>query len=745
LAGRDTLATMPTGAGKSLTFQLPAIVRDDVTLVLSPLIALMKDQVDSLPPAVRAQTILVNSTLTPGEVRDALRGIEAHQYRLVYAAPERLRQAAFVQALRNAGTGLVVIDEAHCISMWGHDFRPDYLTIPGTLHQLGDPAVLAITATATDRTAASIAEALGRELTRVRVSLFRPNLFYEVHRLTNREQKITKTIELCRAIRGQGIVYVSSRKDAEAVASLLSARANGISAVPYHAGLPPNVRARNQDAFMSGGARVIVATVAFGMGVNKADVRFIIHLSPPNSLEAYAQESGRAGRDGKPARCALLVTPADWTNLTRLIRRDETSIETLRRIYAGLQRAARGRWAIVNPDQLIGATVERDEEPPDPRIALGILERAGLIRRHPDTPINRTLYRIHAGDSSDAGPSWERFVGWWREVTAADPEGNFSTAAACSALNLTPVELDELIQKAGVGVSEGPRATCLEMLPAGPNAAETLNQVLAQTRADAIARIERMRDYCEGARCRHVTLAAHLGESLNACGAVCDVCTGKASARADHPAAATARPLVTSADVRAVLEGVRTLPFPMGKPGLTKLLLGSIESKVRGDRSPVFGALAELTRNRVGTLIDALVSAGLLSRDLDHEYKIIQLTERGAHASDTDLEPFASVTPQRQSGSTSRQPQIAATDELDPSGVELLQALTTWRSQRASADRVPPYVVAHNSMLHSLALLQPRDTTALANVPGYGPARIAKYGDELFALIAKHSKATCPK
>nr|MDQ3044746.1 RecQ family ATP-dependent DNA helicase [Chloroflexota bacterium] len=251
LTGQDTLATMPTGAGKSLTFQLPAMLLDGVTLVLSPLIALMKDQVDTLPPPVRAQTILVNSTLSPEEVRGALRGIEAGQYRLVYAAPERLRQAAFVQALRKAGTGLVVIDEAHCISMWGHDFRPDYLTIPGTLHQLGNPAVLAITATATDRTAASIAEALGRDLTRVRVSLFRPNLFYDVHRLTNREHKIAKAIEICRTVRGQGIIYVSSRKDAEAIASLLSARTNGVNAVPYHAGLPSDVRSRNQDAFMS--------------------------------------------------------------------------------------------------------------------------------------------------------------------------------------------------------------------------------------------------------------------------------------------------------------------------------------------------------------------------------------------------------------------------------------------------------------------------------------------------------------
>ncbi len=754
LAGKDTLATMPTGAGKTLTFQLPAMLLEGVTLVISPLIALMKDQVESLPLAVRERTALINSTLTPEEQRQRLNELAAGAFKLVYVAPERLRHHAFLRALRAAGVSLVVIDEAHCISLWGHDFRPDYLTIPKSLPELGEPPVLAITATATPDMARAIGAGLGRELDRVRISLFRSNLFYEAHRLANREAKVTKVLDICQSERGAGIVYVSSRKDAEAIAGVL--RDRGVRAVPYHAGLDPTTRAENQERFMTGHTRVVVATVAFGMGVDKPDVCFIVHLSPPKSLEAYAQESGRAGRDGKPARCVLLVSPTDQASLNRLARRDELDINILRHVYAGLTRAASGRWAVVDPANLLPPVdLDDGDETADPRVALGILEQAGLIRRHPDAPVTRSLREVPGEathlDTDDRDPAWQRLRSYAGLHESGHGAAALHTADACDALDLTPSELDRILgARVNLTVRDERRAVCLEILPAGPHAASQLSRVLERSRADAQRRIKQVMGYVAGNRCRHVVLAAHLGEALEICRTACDVCTGTAvigerAARMTQAAQNGRSSSGTEAlhdrpasDAFAVLAAVRTLPFPMGKTGLGKLLVGSVESRIRADRSPSFGVLAHLSRGKVESLIDRLVADGYLLRDLDHEFKLIRLTDRGAMAKVDDLAayqtPAKPVHRARASSFISREPME---EPLDDAAEALLQRLHAWRRDRAAADAVPPYVVAHNNMLLAVAQSRPHTHVALANVPGFGPARVEKYGDEILALTSE--------
>ncbi|MGH2558968.1 MAG: RecQ family ATP-dependent DNA helicase, partial [Thermomicrobiales bacterium] len=741
MARRDTLAIMPTGAGKSLTFQLPSMLLPGVTLVLSPLIALMKDQVEGLPAAVQERTALINSTLSRDEMREALDRLASGSLKLIYAAPERLRHNAFLKALRQAGVALVVVDEAHCVSMWGHDFRPDYLTIPRALPEMGDPPVLAITATATPAMVRQIAAGFGRELDVIRVSVFRSNLFYEVHRLPNREEKVAKAIEIARQEQGAGIIYVSSRKDAEALANLL--RDRGVWALPYHAGLDSEVRARNQELFMRGRARVMAATVAFGMGVDKADVRFIVHLSPPSSLEAYAQESGRAGRDSMPAKCALLVAPSDQASLTRNARRDELDLDTLRRVYAGIKRAATGRWAIFDPGTLLPYSFDDDEEEAiDPRVALGLLEQAALIRRHPDAPIGLTLRWTASADTVTSNPeAWARFEAW---LGPERRQGGASirTAEACEATGLTPRELDLLLSdRDDLLVRDGPRATCLELLPVQGDAGTTLTQLIERARADARRRIKQVMDYAAGNRCRHAVLAAHLGERLDPCGEVCDVCTGSVAKRADAAtSAATTRTRITAQDAMAVLNGVRTLPYQMGKPGLTKLLLGSVESRGSATRAPSFGALAGFKKSQIERLIDRLIADGLLYRDLDHEYKIITLTERGDSAAIDDLAAYEDAAAARPARAVREStPSFDDDADLDPEDHELLDALHTWRRERASADAVPPYVIAHNSQLRNLAIARPRTLAALGNVPGFGPARVEKYGAELLELIAQDS------
>ncbi|MDQ3672118.1 MAG: RecQ family ATP-dependent DNA helicase, partial [Actinomycetota bacterium] len=274
IEGRDTLALMPTGSGKSLTYQLAAMLRPEPTLVLSPLIALMKDQVDKLPPQIARTATFVNSSLDAEETAARLGKVASGETRLVYAAPERLRQARFVEMLRTIGIGLVVVDEVHCVSMWGHDFRPDYLFIRRGLEELGGPTLLGMTATATPQTARDIGVALGREPEIVHTSVVRPNLRYDVARVANAEDRLQILVERLRSLRGgSAIVYARSRRSTEEVARVL--RGHGFRAEHYHAGLESDERTRVQDDFVSGRVQAVVATTAFGMGIDKPDVRLV--------------------------------------------------------------------------------------------------------------------------------------------------------------------------------------------------------------------------------------------------------------------------------------------------------------------------------------------------------------------------------------------------------------------------------------------------------------------------------------
>src|SRR5262245_24878022 len=336
--GRDTLALMPTGSGKSLTYQLAAMLRPQPTLVLSPLIALMKDQVDKLPPQIAATATFVNSSLSQEETAERRAAVANGDARLVYAAPERLRQSRFVELLAKVGIGLVVVDEVHCVSMWGHDFRPDYLFIRRGLEALGRPTLLGLTATATPETARDIGEALGRSLEVVHTSVMRPNLRYDVQEVSNAEDRLEILVEHLRLLRGgSAILYARSRRSTEELARVL--RGHGFRVEHYHAGLEASERTRVQDDFVSGETQVVVATTAFGMGIDKPDVRLVCLVNYPDSLEGYVQMVGRAGRDGEPSQTLLLASPTDATALRRFAVSDVPTASELRAVYRGLRDA----------------------------------------------------------------------------------------------------------------------------------------------------------------------------------------------------------------------------------------------------------------------------------------------------------------------------------------------------------------------------------------------------------------------
>ena len=315
LEGRDVFAVLPTGGGKSLCFQLPALVQPGLTVVVSPLIALMKDQVDALQAAGVAATFL-NSSLAAGESRPRLRGLHNGGFRLLYVAPERLMLSGFLDDLKKWNVNLFAIDEAHCISEWGHDFRPEYRQLQTMRGIFPTVPMMALTATATERVRGDIVRQLHLKDPACYVASFnRPNLTYRVAAKSGAYEQILSYVQA--RPNESGIIYVQARKTADSLAAKLSA--DGVKALPYHAGMTAGDRTKNQEAFLRDEARVICATIAFGMGINKPNVRFVIHYDLPKNIEGYYQETGRAGRDGLPGECLLLFSPGDRVKQMRFI------------------------------------------------------------------------------------------------------------------------------------------------------------------------------------------------------------------------------------------------------------------------------------------------------------------------------------------------------------------------------------------------------------------------------------------
>jgi ATP-dependent DNA helicase RecQ len=584
LAGQHTLLVMPTGAGKSLAYQLPALLLPGLTLVISPLIALMKDQVDALLEADLPATY-INSSVPSGEQARRLGAMREGQVRLIYIAPERLRSQRFIRALTRVPVSLLAVDEAHCVSQWGHDFRPDYLQIRSAWEGLGHPPLLATTATATPQVQSDILKLLGpSDAGRIVTGFNRPNLSFEVRYAASDDAKLSLVRQLLHSILGasdsasdpparqdrqphQGqsagsvLIYVGTRRTAEEVAAFVR-QVVGLRAEAYHGGLDPDTRHGVQNAFMSDRLPVVVATNAFGMGVDKPDIRAVIHYHLPATVEAYYQEAGRAGRDGLPALCVLLFSPDDRGLQAWFIDSDTPTLDDLRTIYTMVGKIAQDGEAFFSRDQLVDAT---GLHPVKVRVTLSELEQAGAL--------------LHLGD--EAGYSR------WRVLSPA-------TAAL------------------------GARA-----------------QAIAARAEHRHRLLDQMIAYAESRACRRRYLLDYFGDDTPLPGPTppsrcCDNCRLTLDAE-DLPRAETAEdwiPLI-------VLETARTLPRPVGRVRLAQILCGSEAQAVRRmdyDRHRFYGKLVHVSQEHILALIDALIEKRYLALAGDARRPVLDLTPTGLTA-----------------------------------------------------------------------------------------------------------------
>jgi ATP-dependent DNA helicase RecQ len=655
LARHATLAILPTGAGKSLCYQLPALVLDRPVLVISPLISLMKDQFDKLPAILKESTLVINSSQEPVEVERQLQrlGRSDHSVRLIYAAPERLRQTPFIKALSRGGLGLVVIDEAHCVTMWGNDFRPDYLFIRRALSGLDAP-LLALTATATPQVTQEIIRELGMNFKVVRGSVFRPNLTFSVEKILTRiEERLDRVVELCQTQAGSGIIYTRSREKCEQIAEYL--RKRGLNARPYHAGMDSGVRQQVQESWASGQTEVVVATVAFGMGIDKPDVRYIIHFNPATSLENYVQEAGRAGRDGLPAQCIMLYSSGDKANLSRWLREEneQFTLEILREIYRIItRRLGQTRRGIISMNEILAGSYSVFPPPGEGviQIAFSILEGAGLLERGFDLPSFTRISVSPLGSTSALPADLADFL---KAIGLEGPGPvSFDLVAVASRLAISPPELDSRLiawNEAGfMNYQVAKREPYFELKNAGNDVRARLENLLAQRFLEAEKRLDKLNFYLKNRACRQVLLANYFGEKLGHKCSSCDNCTqrerhSKMAPISKHTASTPPQPVkpvpkYSPDEITALILGclrhITGGEGQLGRSGLVHLLMGKRSAFGTTANNPYKGKFAAFRVKEVENLVEKLALTGFIGEHpvtlaSGRTYQAIQVSDRG--------------------------------------------------------------------------------------------------------------------
>ena len=644
ISGRDALCVMPTGGGKSLCYQLPALVLPGVTLVVSPLIALMKDQEDQLLQlGIRATAL--HSGIELSEQHARLEAIAGGEFDLVYVAPERFRSGRFTSLISDLHIPLLAVDEAHCISEWGHDFRPDYARLGWFRQQMGMPTTIALTATATDVVRRDIVDQLRLREAAVFIRGFdRPNLSYHVTAASTRAQKASRLEQLLKEISGSMIIYAASRKNCEEVAAFLREQTRR-RVVVYHAGMTAADRKAAQEAFMSGRMEIVVATNAFGMGIDKPDIRSVIHYNLPGTLEAYYQEAGRAGRDGIPAHCELLFSLSDRFIQEFFIDSEYPERDLVDQVLGFL------RIQKADPIELTRSEIREMLGVQTSEMAIGsclkLLEGAGVLERLRPRE-NMAIIRIHetGPDLTDLLPTsaktqrkvlrcLEGIVGRNRgQDCYFNPEGTARyLQIERSALVRAIREISERLKIDYVPPFRGnatrllDRTTPLDQLPID-------FAVLAERKAREYAKLGQVISFAQSNRCRRMTLLGYFGEQIGPCGN-CDVCGGNS---AGTPMTSLEQAMPVSEDgvievFRRVLAAAAELRGRYGKTLIAQVLIGSKAKRIVQHglcHRESFSGLRGLRQTDVVPLIEALLLTGLLEQQGDRLRPVVAITERGA-------------------------------------------------------------------------------------------------------------------
>ena len=741
LGGEDALVIMPTGGGKSLCYQVPAFLREGTTLVISPLIALMKDQVDSLS-VLDLPVAAVHSLMKLKEQEAAMGAIAEGRIKLAYAAPERLANPKFINALKQGGISMIAVDEAHCISQWGHDFRPSYLRIYQAVQHLGRPQVVALTATATERVREDIIRQLRLGSPKQFITGFdRANLFWEVAATENEEEKQAVIAERLHGLSGGCIVYTGTRNGVEKLVSRLGERR--IKADGYHAGLEESERTRVQERFMSGQSDVVVATNAFGMGIDRSDIRMVIHHTFPGTVEAYYQEAGRAGRDGDAATCLLLYSPSDRRLQEFFIDGRYPPREVIFSVYRALKGHSEDLVWLTYRE--IGAMMS--DRPPELAVAssIKVLETAGAVQRL-NRYDNRAQLFFHVTPQSfltTLSAKAKRKLRLLRLLQSIFGPDELMSGVQfhCKDLAARAEMSEDMLRKvlAEIGASEkatyvppfrGRGVRVCRRIPASE--LEIDFDVLQRRKAYELEKLDQVMAYAGATTCRRAILLRYFGEAEDK--DRCPACDRCADSQADNGGSTYHDDPVLAVKI---LSGIARLKGRFGQVMVAKVLSGSKDRMIIQfglDRLSTYGILPEFPQTQIQIWVKELISRGCVTTRRTtmggRIYAVLELTALGYRVMKGDEQVL--LTRVKRSARGDHRKKYDIDRPLDRTVFDRLRDL---RLTLARNENLPAYCIFQDRTLREMAARLPQTREELLGVVGVGEVTLKKYGDAFLKLI----------